>query len=123
MSAKCSIHPRFIDSGHVQLISAIGNGAYGVVYNALYCRYDTPLNRPVKQLPCHWTDDHQRSLQMQETSLHRRASGHPSITNIDRLVEENDRYYLVMDYAEEGNLFTMITEKRHVGLSHASRLT
>ncbi|TXT13417.1 hypothetical protein VHUM_00784 [Vanrija humicola] len=112
--SSCSTHPhpRFIDNGYVQLVSVIGNGAYGVVFYALDYRYGRPIKRAVKQLRRHGIDDRQRRFQLREIALHRRASRHPSIINMDRLIEEPEAVYVVMDYGDEGDLFAMITEKQ-----------
>lgn len=114
MTASCSTHPRYIDNGYVQLVSVIGNGAYGVVFYALDHRYGRPIKRAVKQLRRHGIDERQRRFQMREISLHRRASRHHSIIHMDRLIEEPDAVYVVMDYGDEGDLFAMITEKQRV---------
>lgn len=121
MTAGCSTHPRYIDNGYVQLVSVIGNGAYGVVFYALDYRYGRPIKRAVKQLRRHGIDERQRRFQLREISLHRRASRHPSIIHMDRLIEEPDCVYVVMDYGDEGDLFAMITEKQRV--SHHSLVT
>lgn len=115
MTASTSTHPRYIDDGYVRLVSVIGNGAYGVVFYAIDYRYGVPIKRAVKQLRRHGVDERQRRFQMREINLHRRASSHPSIIHMDRLIEEHDCVYVVMDYGDEGDLFAMITEKQRVG--------
>lgn len=124
MSAPCSpSHPKYIDNGYVQLVSVIGNGAYGVVFYALDYRYGRPIKRAVKQLRRHGIDERQRRFQMREINLHRRASSHPSIIHMDRLIQEPDCVYVVMDYGDEGDLFAMITEKQRVsGMLHVSHI-
>lgn len=112
MTAGCSTHPSVIDNGYVQLVSVIGNGAYGVVYYAIDHRYGIPIKRAVKQLRRTNVDERQLRFQLREINLHRRASSHPSIIHMDRLVEEHDCVYVIMDYGDEGDLFAMITEKQ-----------
>lgn len=115
MTAGCSTHrPRTIDNGHIHLLSVIGNGAYGVVFSAVDYRYDPPVKRAVKQLRRHGIDERQRRFQQREIQLHWNARDHPSIIHMDRLVEEQDGIYVVMDYGDEGDLFAMITEKHRV---------
>lgn len=115
MTGSCSTtHPHSIDNGFVQLVSVIGNGAYGVVFLAVDYRYGRPIKRAVKQLRRHGIDERQRRFQLREIALHRRASRHPSIIHMDRLVEEHDSVYVIMDYGDEGDLFAMITEKQRV---------
>lgn len=106
--------PRFIDNGDIELISIIGTGAYGVVYLAIDSRYGTPAYRAVKCLRRNGLDSRQRHFQRREIALHRLASAHPSIITMDRLIEEGDYLYVVMDYGEEGDLFAMITDRQRV---------
>lgn len=118
-SQRPSHQPRFIDNGYIQLISEIGTGAYGVVYYALDYLYGRPIKRAVKQLRRHGIDERQRRFQLREIELHHRASRHGSIVGMDRLVEEHDCVYVVMDYGDEGDLFAMITEKQRVSTPSA----
>lgn len=114
--------PRYIDDGYVELVSVIGTGAYGVVYLALdsrYCQLDgSPSLRAVKCMRRYGLDERQRHFQRREIALHRLASGHPSIITMNRLLEEGNWIYMVMDYGDEGDLFAMITDKQRVGLPH-----
>jgi serine/threonine protein kinase len=110
--------PRFIDDGYIELISVIGTGAYGVVYLALDSRYcydnGQPVVRAVKCLRRYGLDERQRHFQRREIALHRLASGHPSIITMNRLLEEGNWIYMVMEYGDEGDLFSMITDKQRV---------
>ncbi|WWD21882.1 hypothetical protein CI109_106370 [Kwoniella shandongensis] len=108
--------PRFIDDGFLELVSVIGTGAYGVVYLAIDHKYGQPVYRAVKCLRRHGLDTRQRHFQRREIALHRLASAHPSIISMDRILEEGDFIYVVMEYGEEGDLFAMITDRqRYVG--------
>ena len=106
--------PRFIDGGEIELVSVIGTGAYGVVYLAIDSRYGPPAYRAVKCLRRQGLDTRQRHFQRREIALHRLASAHPNIITMDRLIEEGDHIYVVMDYGEEGDLFSMITDRQRV---------
>ncbi|WWC58953.1 uncharacterized protein I303_101498 [Kwoniella dejecticola CBS 10117] len=118
MNASCSTQalPRVIDNGCLELTSVIGTGAYGVVYLAVDYKYAQPLWRAVKCLRRHGLDSRQKHFQRREIALHRLASAHPSIIAMDRMIEEGDSVYVVMEFGEEGDLFAMITDKqRYVG--------
>ncbi|WVR04248.1 hypothetical protein IAU60_001248 [Kwoniella sp. DSM 27419] len=121
MNASSSSHPaggspQVIDNGYLDLISVIGTGAYGVVYLAVDHKYGQPVYRAVKCLRRHGLDSRQRHFQRREIALHRLASAHPSIIAMDRIIEEGDYTYVVMDYGDEGDLFAMITDRqRYVG--------
>ncbi|WRT65228.1 uncharacterized protein IL334_002171 [Kwoniella shivajii] len=121
MSASTSTNPAgglplLIDNGTLELTSVIGTGAYGVVYLAVDYKYAQPLWRAVKCLRRHGLDSRQRHFQRREIALHRLASAHPSIIAMDRMIEEGDNVYVVMEFGDEGDLFAMITDKqRYVG--------
>jgi serine/threonine protein kinase len=93
------------DDGRLQLVSVIGAGGYGNVYKAV----DTMnILRPyyaVKCLPRYQSC-------MQEITLHQRASAHPGVITLLRVIEDNAFMYLVMDYAPDQDLFTQILHKR-----------
>ncbi|KIR58322.1 RAN protein kinase [Cryptococcus bacillisporus CA1873] len=108
--------PQFIDGGFIELVAVIGTGAYGVVYLAVDSRYPQPVYRAIKCMRRSGLDERQKHFQRREMGLHRLASGHPSIITMDRIFEEGDYIYVVMDYGDEGDLFSMITDKkRYVG--------
>jgi len=108
--------PRYIDEGYLELNRVIGTGAYGCVYLATDGRYPDQPYRAVKALRRHGLDTRQRQFQRREITLHQLASNHPSIVAMDRMVEDGDHTYVVMDYGEDGDLFAMICERqRYVG--------
>lgn len=106
--------PRFIDNGRIELVSVIGTGAYGVVHVGVDASVNPPCYRAVKCLRRHGLDARQRHFQRREIALHRLASAHSSIVTMDRLVEEGDYLYVVMDFGEDGDLFAMITDRQRV---------
>lgn len=117
-SSRRPLPPRYIDNNHVELLRSIGSGAYGEVYLAVDARPDPtdPQYRAVKCLRRFGLDKRQRHFQRREIGLHCLASNHPGIIRMDRLVEEGDYTYVIMDFGDEGDLFSMITDKqRYVG--------
>jgi serine/threonine protein kinase len=115
-SSPATQHPRYIDNGNLELVSVIGTGAYGVVYLAidLHPSLPQPVYRAVKCLRRNGLDARQKHFQRREIALHRLASSHASIVSMDRIIEEAEQIYVVMDYGEEGDLFGMITDRQRV---------
>jgi hypothetical protein len=107
----------FIDGGNIELISVIGTGAYGVVYLGIDTKYGCPIYRAVKCLQRNGLDPRQRHFQRREIALHGLASHHPSIVTMDRLIEEGEYLYVIMEYGDEGDLFGMITDRQRVSCS------
>ena len=106
--------PRYIDQGYIEFKQVIGTGAYGVVYLAIDRRYPDHPYRAVKALRRNGLDSRQKQFQRREITLHQLSSTHPSIVTMDRLVEEEDYTYVVMDFGEDGDLFAMICERQRV---------
>lgn len=106
--------PRYIDDGYLELTQVIGTGAYGCVWLAIDGRYPHLPWRAVKALRRHGLDARQRQFQRREITLHHLASNHSSIITMDRIVEEGDHIYVVMDYGEDGDLFAMICDRQRV---------
>ncbi|KAF9182600.1 hypothetical protein BGZ51_004653 [Haplosporangium sp. Z 767] len=87
----------------------LGVGAYGSVYKAL--DIESGELRAVKCLNASGLDSRQRAFQNQETELHMLVSGHPNIATLHKVIEEDDRLYMVLDCGVEGDLFYKITER------------
>jgi serine/threonine protein kinase len=115
-SHASSSQSRYIDDGNIELTHVIGTGAYGVVYLGTdrHPVLDVEVPRAVKCLRRHGLDARQKHFQRREIALHRLASAHPSIITMDRIVEDGERIYVIMDYGDEGDLFAMITDKQRV---------
>jgi len=101
-------------AGRLELVSILGTGAYGVVYQAI----DRLTNIPyaVKALPKAGLDSRQRRFQRREISLHNQASQHPNVVSLLRILESPDCTFVVLEFCPEGDLFSNITEHgRFVG--------
>jgi serine/threonine protein kinase len=101
-------------AGRLELVSILGIGAYGVVYQAI----DRLTNIPyaVKALPKAGLDPRQRRFQRREIALHNQASQHPNVVSLLRILESPDCTYVVIEFCPEGDLFSNITEHgRFVG--------
>lgn len=94
---------------HLELISILGVGAYGVVYTAI----DIDTNKPyaIKALSKVGLDARQKKFQAREIALHARAQAHPSIVSLIEILDAPDCVYVVMEYCPEGDLFSVITER------------
>jgi serine/threonine protein kinase len=112
--------PHYIDDGHLELVHVIGTGAYGVVWFGVdrrNCVYPHWVPRAVKAIRRTGLDARQKQFQDRELDLHRKASGHPGIVAMDRIVTEGDNTYVVMEFGNEGDLFGMICDRKRVSLS------
>ncbi|KAF5347343.1 hypothetical protein D9756_009959 [Leucocoprinus leucothites] len=101
------------DAGRLQLVSVIGTGGYGVVYQAIDKRGLDSQSYAVKCLIR--TGEHRQS-HIREIALHKLASSHPGIITLHRVVEEDIYLYFVMEYAPNQDLFVQILHKcRYLG--------
>lgn len=101
-------------AGRLELVSILGVGAFGVVYQAV----DVLTNIPyaVKALPKSGLDSRQRKIQRREIALHHQASQHPNVVSLVRILDSPDCTFVVIEYCPEGDLFSNITEQgRFVG--------
>lgn len=101
-------------AGRLELVSILGIGAYGVVYQATDIFTNIPY--AVKALPKTGLDQRQHRFQRREISLHHRASQHPNVVSLIRILETSDCTFVVIEFCPEGDLFSNITEQgRFVG--------
>ena len=106
----------FIDNGNVEILYLVGAGAYGCVYLGIDSRGPERRYRAIKCLQRHGLDARQRHFQRREIALHRMACAHPSIVSMEKVVEDEEHIFVIMDYGEDGDLFSMITDKQRVSL-------
>ncbi|KAF9447784.1 kinase-like protein [Macrolepiota fuliginosa MF-IS2] len=101
-----------IDGGRLQLLSIIGEGGYGVVYQAIDV-HNTHCSYAVK---CLIRTPEQHQSHTREIFLHRLVSSHPGVVTLHRFIEEDEYLYLVMEYASDQDLFIQILDKcRYLG--------
>lgn len=113
LPASCAPEDRLghILADRIQLKGILGAGAYGVVYTALDVHTNTPY--AVKALNKVGLDRRQRKFQQREIELHHRASQHPNVVSMVKILDSPDCTYVVLEYCEHGDLFTNITDKGH----------
>ncbi|KAL7267819.1 Serine/threonine protein kinase [Rhizina undulata] len=95
----------------LELTGILGVGAYGVVYTAVDIFTCTPY--AVKALSKIGLDARQKRFQQREIALHHKASGHPGVVSLVKILETNECTFVVLEYCQEGDLFTNITERGH----------
>lgn len=94
-----------IDNQSIELISILGIGAYGVVYlgqNVFSKQYFA-----VKLLT------HVNSNSKKEIDIHAHLSGghHPNILKFEKVIYENNKTFMVIEYIPEGDLFSALTSR------------
>ncbi|BGP43317.1 Serine/threonine protein kinase [Rhodotorula kratochvilovae] len=115
---------------HLEFVSVLGLGAYGVVYLARdIAAHPTPYptsaahpelgNLPLYAVKCLnkvGLDTRQRNFQQREINLHYAASQHPNVVTLYNVIDDETCTYVVLQFCDEGDLFGMITERqRYLG--------
>ncbi|EJD53752.1 Pkinase-domain-containing protein, partial [Auricularia subglabra TFB-10046 SS5] len=101
-----------IDHGRIHLLSIIGAGTYGVVYRALDVESDI-LRPRYFAVKCQMraAEPRMKLHQQREIRLHKLASDHPGVVSLHRVVTERGFLFLVLDWCQDGDLFTVLTER------------
>lgn len=88
--------------GKYEIMEKIGEGGFGIVFKA----NDTSLDRTValKQLKLEFAASPEYLERFRQESRLMGSMSHPNIMKILEVVEENGRYFLVMDYMSNGSL-------------------
>lgn len=85
-----------------------------MVYTAVDLQTNTPY--AVKALSKMNTEPRQQRFQQREIELHYRASFHPNVVSLVKILDSPDCTFVVIEYCPEGDLFSNITEKgKYVG--------
>ncbi|GEM11520.1 hypothetical protein Rt10032_c15g5537 [Rhodotorula toruloides] len=115
---------------HLEFVSILGLGAYGVVYLARdIAAQPTPYptsrahpqlgNLPLYAVKCLnkvGLDERQLSFQRREIGLHSVAAKHPNVVTMHNVIIEETCIYVVLQFCEDGDLFGMITDRqRYLG--------
>ena len=68
----------------------------------------------VKCLNKQGLDQRQRAFQRREIFLHTMMSSHPNVVTLHRVIDHpwDQNVFVILDFCPDGDLFSMITEKR-----------
>ena len=101
-------------AGRLELTGLLGVGAYGVVYTARDVLTSMPF--AVKALSKVGLEPRQKRFQQREIQLHHKASKHPNVASLVKIMDSPDCTFVVVEYCPDGDLFTNITERgRYIG--------
>ncbi|KAL1921149.1 uncharacterized protein VTP21DRAFT_10865 [Calcarisporiella thermophila] len=101
-----------IDQNRIVFTEVLGVGAYGVVYRAKFTSPSIPPRwLAVKCLNNRGLDSRQRHFQFREITLHTQVSSHPNILTLEKVIETDDLIYVVLEYCDEGDLFSAIVDR------------
>ncbi|RPD60087.1 Pkinase-domain-containing protein [Lentinus tigrinus ALCF2SS1-7] len=116
MSTAASSLPDFTGctiEEHYKLSEVIGSGSFGVVYKALDTREasDSPSrHRAVKIISKAGRTPAQLDIIRREVALHSIVAAHANIITIHDAFDDDEHFYLILDYCPGGDLFSYITE-------------
>jgi serine/threonine protein kinase len=103
-----------IDNGQIKLMSVLGVGGNGVVYRAVECFPDDipeppePRQYAVKALSKVGLEPREVRNLEREFELHTQVSGHPHIVTFHGIIEEDDFFFVLLDYIPGGDIFDMM---------------
>lgn len=103
-----------IDDGRLQITSTLGAGSNGVVFLATDTTSSPvcPTQYAVKCILKAKEGTRRYHIQKQEIANHLKASCHPNVLTLHRVVEDGVFLFLVMDYCSGGDLFQFLFDHR-----------
>jgi len=96
-------------AGRIQLTKVLGIGAYGVVYQAVDIKTQTPY--AVKALNKVGLEPRQQSFQQREIQLHQQVSHHSNVVSMVKILDSPRTTFVILEFCPEGDLFSKITEQ------------
>ena len=108
-SLPCLLNTR-IGNDRFHLKRRLGSGGFSVVY--LATDLSSPRRRQVAVKCLAHKSSEQRRQNMLEVNLHKRAARLPGVVDIYDTVEENGLLFLILQYCDGGDLFSLVTEDR-----------
>lgn len=92
----------------LELTGLLSVGSQSKIYTAVDIHTQIPYAVKAYSRP---TEYHQLELQRQEIRLHHKASRHPNVVSMIRIVDSTDCLYIVLEYLPEGDLFYSIVQQ------------
>ena len=103
-----------------EIVSPLGSGAFGKVYKVIYI----PINqvramKVVKKDSINFQDDNQQFLKEIEMLMN---LDHPNIIKIYEYYVDDLNYYVIMEFAEGGELYDQIYQLQNFKEKHAAMI-
>ena len=101
-----------------KLIKTIGEGTFGKVKSAI--QITTGQTVSIKILNKNRIKDKQNMERIMREIKILKSINHPNLLKLYQIIEDNQRYYLVTEYANNGELFDLIVSKKYLSENEAS---
>ena len=103
----------FIDK-YYELVQLLGSGSFGVVYKAVDTRESPDSEnryRAVKIVRKAGRTPKELAIIRREVALHSIVAGHPNIITIHDAYDDDEYFYMILDYCPGGDLFDHVIDK------------
>ena len=101
-----------LDNGRYKFTRVLGSGTSGTVFLADDQATDSPIQVAIKCIRKAQKNTEEEVWQMQAIRFHTAMSTHRNIVTLQRVFNEGDYIFLVMDYYRRGNLSTHLAYAR-----------